>query len=59
MKRAADVRNDIVAKRLKIAEDSGFDYMFHNLNACFKGYVRKDEFEMIIFYILLRTIMLM
>ena len=50
MKRAADVRNDIVAKRLKIAEDTDVDYVYHNLNTCFKGYVRKGEFEMIIFY---------
>ena len=47
MKRAADVRNDIVSKRLKIAEESGIEYCYHNLNACFKGYVRKAKYSII------------
>ena len=40
MKRAADIRDDIVSKRMKFADDSGLDYVYHNLNDCFKGYVR-------------------
>ena len=43
MKRASDIRNDSVSKRLKFAEDQALDYVYHNVNQCFKAYVRKGE----------------
>ena len=41
LKRASDIRDDPVSKRLKHAEESGVDYVYHNVNKCFKAYVKK------------------
>ena len=41
LKRASDIRDDPVSKRLKLAEESRVDYVYHNANKCFKAYVKK------------------
>ena len=41
LKRASDIRDDPVSKLLKHADEFGVDYVYHNVNKCFKAYVKK------------------
>lgn len=47
MKRAADIRNDIVTKRLKRAEEGAISYVYHNNNKCFKWYTHSKKLKQI------------
>ena len=45
MKRAASIRNDDVSKRLKVAEEKGTLYVYHNTNECFKWYTHRQKLK--------------
>ncbi len=47
MKRAASIRKDVVSKRLKIAEEEGRTYVYHNTNKCFKWYTHMQKLKTI------------
>lgn len=48
MKRAASIRKDVVTKRLKLAEEDGTTYMYHNTNKCFKWYTHRQNLDAIL-----------
>ena len=52
MKRAAKIRNDVVAKRIKSlkgyeVDDDSCMFVYHNNNACYKTYTHKNKLKAI------------
>ena len=47
MKRAASIRKSEVSKWLKLAEEEGTKYIYHNSNRCFKWYTHSQKLKII------------